>query len=471
MTPIRAKRTPKAPTRFSSSNDGPETISSTGETILDYTNNTTKTTHTLSPVSKAIRLKTTAREPLKVKLPKLRRAHNEQKATKDTPTSSFSYNSDIKIHKIKLPSLLSKKNKQKSSVPDSSASGSSSSSVVVGSSNATNKNTAQPSINIEQKYSTESISLLAKNDTSNKPPQPVPEEKTNFLISAGEELNVSTASKASQEDKSIANTSFNSSSDGDANASGMKIVVSQPDASSGSEIRCPCGVDDDLGVMVECERCSTWQHGHCINVGQEDDAEAYEGYICAYCHFPKDKFRESLIQLTVGDKFQARFDQLESLIKRNSTNIDERNDMIENNSRLTLEELAQATKELNRVLNSLRAKWRLLTSQAYELELRIWQNPYWTDEAGVDLDKDKTFYFMDKCKRNLRFNIRNMIKQMDTRCRLIEYAIKLADEDAKRHNLADLSHEKRVKSLIQTLETISNSVKEYKAHSVQVLSN
>lgn len=451
MTSIRSKRTPKAPTRFSSDNST-ETISSTGETILDYTNNTTKTTHTLSPVSKAIRLKTTAREPLKVKLPKLKRlSHHEQK-TKDKPAPSNS--SEIRIHKIKLPSLLSKKSKQqKSSGSDNNEA---QSSAKVQSSTKT-----QSPVNANRKYSGESI-LDVKNPFNK--PQIEHEQKSNSLLSNGDDLETSTTSKTPQDDKSIANTSFNSSNDSEGNVSGMKIVVSQPDASTGSEIRCPCGVDDDLGVMVACERCSTWQHGHCINVGLEDDAEAYEGYICAYCHFPKDKFRESLIQLTVGDRFQARFDQLESLMQRNNGNAE-----VENNSRLTLDELSQAIKELNRVLNSLRAKWRLLTSQAYESELRIWQNPYWSDE--FESEKDKTFYFMDKCKRNLKLNIRNIIKRMDQRCCLIEYAIKLAEEEARKGDLVEHSIEMKVKSLLHTLEAISNSVKEYKAHSVQVLSS
>lgn len=241
----------------------------------------------------------------------------------------------------------------------------------------------------------------------------------------------------------------------------MKIVVSQPDASSGSEIRCPCGVDDDLGIMVQCERCSTWQHGHCINVGLESDAEAYEGYICAYCLLPEDKFRESLIQLTVGDRFQARFDQLESLLKRNGSggNAEDSCDMIENHSRLTLDELSQAIKELSRVLNSLRTKWRLLISPAHESELRIWQNPYWTDEVDVYTDKEKSLYHMDRYKRNLKLNIRNIIKLMERRCSLIEYAIKLVGKETD-----------EVKSLLQTVEAISNSVKEYRTHSTQVLS-
>lgn len=444
MTSVRAKRNSKAPNRFSSDNSQIETTNATGETIIDYNDNTTSTTHSLAPMNRAIKLKPAIREPLKVKLPKLKRSQ-PQPATKDTTGKSTI--SEIKIHKIKLPPLVTRKSKDASDLSDSKSKVKKPSSSRVHSQVICN---AQPKIDgSDRSQNTESSSAFSSGNNSKRiTSSPVKNDEHGIL-------DTSAASKSTEGDKSsLANSSFESEES--VAASRMEIVVSQPDIANASGIRCPCGVDDDLGVMVECEKCSTWQHGHCINVGMEEDA--YEGYICGFCALPQDKARDSLSQLTVGDKFRIK---LENFVKRHTHNGsgDQDNYKVsaENDAQLSVEDLSRAIKELCRVHNSLKVKYRLLTSQAYELELRIWQNPYWSDKQQENLDKEKNIYFMDRCKSNLKLNIRNMVMKLEERCELIEQAI-----TAFNFNANGIDHEITINQMRQKLEIVSQSVKEFK---------
>ncbi|KAH7108342.1 hypothetical protein BKA62DRAFT_681889 [Auriculariales sp. MPI-PUGE-AT-0066] len=50
----------------------------------------------------------------------------------------------------------------------------------------------------------------------------------------------------------------------------------------GSETRCPCGSAlEDIGWMIQCEKCKTWQHGPCMGYAEEPDAP--EHYYCELC--------------------------------------------------------------------------------------------------------------------------------------------------------------------------------------------
>lgn len=513
MTSVRAKRNLKVPNRFSSDNSQIETSNANGETIIDYNDNSTSTTHNLVPINRTIKLKPVLREPLKVKLPKLKRPNNLQSSTKDNPLRVNT--SEVKIHKVKLPSQSDKKSISSIS-PSTSSPPSSSSSKISSQHQSSNKidskikSSSSPSNNKINKL--ESLGNINKNDiadnngqstnTSDKKPKSSmtqannkttgsvsmlmdtfgssllqnkiktsqnkqtkqigqsllePSSKSSQVTQT--KLDVSTDSNPTKNGQLLANASFSSDDTGDGNNSStrMEIVVSQPDSSNNSGIRCPCGVDDDLGVMVECESCSTWQHGHCINVGTEDDA--YEGYICGFCTLPQEKARDSLLQLTVGDKFQSRFKLLESFKKQTSSNPEVANsfyDTVENNSHLNIDDLSQATKELQRVLNSLKIKWRLFANPVYDAELRIWANPYWSADQTGNSEKEENLYYIDRYRGNLKLNIRNMLKKMDKRCQLIDYAI--SNIESKK-NQTDLDRSKRLK---ESLVTIVQSVKEYK---------
>lgn len=46
-------------------------------------------------------------------------------------------------------------------------------------------------------------------------------------------------------------------------------------------VRCPCGVDEDDGLMVLCDVCNTWQHGICFLILH--DTEAPSSHVCDLC--------------------------------------------------------------------------------------------------------------------------------------------------------------------------------------------
>lgn len=56
-------------------------------------------------------------------------------------------------------------------------------------------------------------------------------------------------------------------------------------------VHCHCGVPEELGLMVQCETCLTWQHAHCLGIENPEDAP--DGYTCRACSDPKFS-RESM---------------------------------------------------------------------------------------------------------------------------------------------------------------------------------
>ncbi len=46
-------------------------------------------------------------------------------------------------------------------------------------------------------------------------------------------------------------------------------------------IRCPCGLYNDEGMMVQCDKCLVWQHCDCV--GKEGGVTENENYVCEQC--------------------------------------------------------------------------------------------------------------------------------------------------------------------------------------------
>lgn len=443
MTPFRTKRTSKVPNRFSSSN------TQQGETIIDHNDKSTQTNPNSLLINRSIKLKPIIREPLKVKLPRLRRPL-PMATTSDDPIRCKS--SDIMIHKIKLPSLSSRKTKNQSNKIESK------------------NNLRETSMKINDKpnciknYKEHSgKNLLSKSvdiieSTQERIADPAQESIDNMnTIDRLTNSPISSELKRPNSLNSCSNNNNNHSEDLNG-SSHMETVVTQQDHINSSGIRCPCNVDEDLGVMVECESCSTWQHGHCINVGSEEDA--YEGYICAYCCMPRDRVIESLWQLTVGDRFQSHFQRLDSLYQKervSSSGNKSPIEAIENRSFLNEEELGAAIKDTERVYNSLKVKWKLNISSVYEPELRIWQNSCWSEEQINSQESNQGFYFLNKSKHNLKTNIRNMINKLERRCQLIEYNIDLIKD------CNSCPHNNNIANLKQTLAPLIVGVNDLKS--------
>ena len=57
--------------------------------------------------------------------------------------------------------------------------------------------------------------------------------------------------------------------------------MSEENVEKGEEVRCPCGDEQDDGLMVKCEICTTWQHGVCFGFLCNDDVP--EKHYCDQC--------------------------------------------------------------------------------------------------------------------------------------------------------------------------------------------
>ncbi|XP_011501583.1 PREDICTED: uncharacterized protein LOC105365182 [Ceratosolen solmsi marchali] len=50
-------------------------------------------------------------------------------------------------------------------------------------------------------------------------------------------------------------------------------------------INCTCGITEEDGLMIQCDLCLCWQHGHCNAIEKEKDVpEKYICYICQHAH-------------------------------------------------------------------------------------------------------------------------------------------------------------------------------------------
>lgn len=55
-------------------------------------------------------------------------------------------------------------------------------------------------------------------------------------------------------------------------------------------IRCLCGLFNDEGLMIQCEKCFVWQHCDCVGVKDQP-----EHYLCELCD-PRPVTKVSLIE-------------------------------------------------------------------------------------------------------------------------------------------------------------------------------
>lgn len=420
MTPTRAKRNSKAPERFSSDDVKTDpTNGSSNQSHGDKSNSVTK-----------IKLKAIIREPLKVKLPKLRRPMALQSHSHVKDSTGINYGGSFA--KIKLP--------PKRTIERN---GNQNQSLGLMKSLHDPPTATKRSSDDKSKFTTYKSSDLISTSPSINDVRQEDESarKSEYLLKELEigSDEVDASSEAGSPSRSVKRTN----------------VEKKSESSSNSGIRCPCGVDDDLGVMVECEKCSNWQHGHCINVGLEEDA--YEGYVCAYCLLPPGKHNDSLQQLAINDKFQSKFEALETFMKlRSGTQNGCKDELnIEDPIDFAYEELETATSDLRRVSNSLEVKWKLLTSDDYNAELKIWKNPIWSDDPNENRkQQQQTVRFIyDIYKSNLKLNICNMLNQMHKRCQLIRYQISRIGESQQ-------ESQSKFDKLLVTLDRVASLVEQ-----------
>lgn len=509
MTPTRLKRVSKVPNRFSSEQSRIKITSSPGETIINYNDNTVSTTHNLTPINKPIKLKTPTNEPFKIKLPIKRTAsltkesssisakkYNSKKIKEQSSTisehnpDSFPDSHDINQtkdvirndYKIKPKTIKVKELKYPANDNITNNDSSTKKSNVITPkillpsppSSQTSPNLINSSSLPSPSTSSNNISQKELDETRLKTQGKSRKEKdeSSFQLERSSIKSVSLSSNASllkkvkrddrQEHEKHVEDDNNDDDDNDddegdniqnlshQNDSGMEIEVSQVASDNG--IRCPCGVNDDLGVMMECEKCHLWQHGHCINVATEEDA--YDGYYCAFCTMPKEKIRESLQALKQSDEFESKFNTLLESQRRKyrspSSNGDNESIIDEAKSSLfTLVELQRASIDIQRVYTSLMAKWKLYKTSNYISEIRIYQNPFWGHDGSKSPRDNNNLYFVDNCKANLKTNIIIMIKRLETRAMLIQQQMRLHELESQSENTQNF----------ETLSTINRTLR------------
>lgn len=130
-------------------------------------------------------------------------------------------------------------------------------------------------------------------------------------------------------------------------------------------VHCHCGVPEELGLMVQCETCLTWQHAHCLGIEKPEDAP--DGYTCRACSDPKfsrDSMRWAYDQdwLTKGRMKQFPCD-LSSLPEKNTEALRQINQLIGN------------VLNIHQIIHSLKVKTKILNdANDDDPELKLFKN-------------------------------------------------------------------------------------------------
>jgi len=66
-------------------------------------------------------------------------------------------------------------------------------------------------------------------------------------------------------------------------ASDPSFAVEEGGANGEEVVRCRCRLFDDEGLMVQCERCESWEHSDCLGPAKAAVALAAEHYVCSTC--------------------------------------------------------------------------------------------------------------------------------------------------------------------------------------------
>ncbi|KAG7916054.1 hypothetical protein KL927_003519 [Ogataea polymorpha] len=92
----------------------------------------------------------------------------------------------------------------------------------------------------------------------------------------------------------------------------LKRAVKVPEK---EEVRClPCGShdlnynedEDERGVMIQCDKCETWQHAKCL-LGTDREDSIPDNYVCNLCDPGNDKYQNLELALSPDDYYKERF--------------------------------------------------------------------------------------------------------------------------------------------------------------------
>ncbi|XP_020710095.2 PHD finger protein 20 isoform X3 [Athalia rosae] len=113
-------------------------------------------------------------------------------------------------------------------------------------------------------------------------------------------------------------------------------------------INCTCGYMEEDGLMIQCDLCLCWQHGHCNAIEREKDVP--EKYVCYICLHP---YRQRQSKKYIYDQDWIKEGILPSLPNRtkNPATINHRSAMLKRSY-----DLVAALLQIQQILHSLRVK-------------------------------------------------------------------------------------------------------------------
>ncbi|KAK6618752.1 hypothetical protein RUM43_013143 [Polyplax serrata] len=143
-------------------------------------------------------------------------------------------------------------------------------------------------------------------------------------------------------------------------------------------INCLCGITEEDGLMIQCDLCLCWQHGHCAGIFRESDVP--DKYTCAIC---KNPYRARSSMKYLHDQEWLKEGSLPSLSFRSK-----REDII--NQRRTIlkrsQDLSGSIALLARVIHSLRLKVNIAEKKDHP-KLWLWAKK-WTEKKPNRLKDD-----------------------------------------------------------------------------------
>ncbi|XP_076282209.1 PHD finger protein MBD-R2 isoform X2 [Lasioglossum baleicum] len=113
-------------------------------------------------------------------------------------------------------------------------------------------------------------------------------------------------------------------------------------------INCTCGYMEEDGLMIQCDLCLCWQHGHCNAIEKEKDVP--EKYICYICQNP---YRQRPSKKYIHDQDWIKEGKLPTLSNgtKNQYSLNQRTAMLKRSY-----DLVAALLQIQQVLHSLRIK-------------------------------------------------------------------------------------------------------------------
>ncbi|XP_016841145.1 PHD finger protein 20 [Nasonia vitripennis] len=128
-------------------------------------------------------------------------------------------------------------------------------------------------------------------------------------------------------------------------------------------INCTCGFTEEDGLMIQCDLCLCWQHGHCNAIEKETDVP--EKYICYICQHP---YRQRASKKYIHNQDWIREGKLPSVYSRPV-------DPLKGNERAALLkrscDLIAALLQIQALLHSLRVKVNIAQNKDHP-KLYLW---------------------------------------------------------------------------------------------------